>query len=29
MTDFYYPVLGDEVALPMFILGAGARDSSA
>ncbi|EXM38771.1 MAG: AraC family ligand binding domain-containing protein [Ruminococcus sp.] len=26
MTDFYYPVLGDEVSLPLFVLGAGARD---
>ena len=27
MTDFYYPVLNDEVNLPMYILGIGARDT--
>ncbi len=27
MTDFYYPVLSDEVNLPMYILGIGARDT--
>lgn len=26
MTDFHYPVLGDEVGLPIYVLGAGARD---
>lgn len=26
MTDFYYPVLSDEYNLPMYVLGAGARD---
>lgn len=26
MTDFYYPVLGDETELPVYILGIGARD---
>ena len=26
MTDFYYPVLGDEVSLPIFVLGAGASE---
>ncbi len=26
MTDYCYPVVGDEVGLPMYILGAGARD---
>ena len=26
MTDYCYPVLGDEVALPFFITGIGARD---
>ena len=26
MTDYCYPVLGDEVGLPMYLLGAGARD---
>lgn len=26
MTDFHYPVLSDEVNLPIFVLGAGARD---
>ena len=27
MTDFYYPVLSDEVNLPMYILGISARDT--
>ena len=27
MTDFYYPVLNDEVNLPFYILGIGARDT--
>ena len=26
MTDYFYPVLGDEVNLPMYVLGVGARD---
>ena len=26
MTDFYYPVLNDEVNLPLYVLGIGARD---
>ncbi len=26
MTDYYYTVLGDEVNLPMYVLGVGARD---
>lgn len=26
MTDYCYPVLGDETNLPMYVLGAGARD---
>ena len=26
MTDFYYPVLNEEIKLPMYILGIGARD---
>lgn len=26
MTDFYYPVLSDEYNLPMYVLGAGARN---
>ncbi|MBR4554468.1 MAG: AraC family transcriptional regulator [Ruminococcus sp.] len=26
MTDYCYPVIGDEVNLPMYLLGAGARD---
>ena len=26
MTDYYYPVLNDEVELPLYLLGAGARD---
>lgn len=26
MTDFYYPVLNDELRLPLYIIGAGARD---
>lgn len=26
MTDYYYPVLGDEINLPMYVLGVGARD---
>lgn len=27
MTDYYYPVLNDEVNLPFYILGIGARDT--
>ncbi len=27
MTDYYYPVLNDEINLPMYILGIGARDT--
>ncbi|MBR6874396.1 MAG: AraC family transcriptional regulator [Ruminococcus sp.] len=26
MTDYCYPVIGDEVNLPLYLLGAGARD---
>ena len=26
MTDYYYPVLSDEINLPMYVLGVGARD---
>ena len=26
MTDYCYPVVGEEIGLPMYILGAGARD---
>ncbi|WP_295208336.1 AraC family transcriptional regulator [Ruminococcus sp.] len=26
MTDYYYPVLSDEVNLPLYVLGVGARD---
>lgn len=26
MTDYCYPVVGDEIKLPMYVLGAGARD---
>lgn len=26
MTDYCYPVLGEEVGLPVYLLGAGARD---
>lgn len=26
MTDYCYPMLGDEIGLPMYLLGAGARD---
>lgn len=26
MTDYYYPVLSDEVKLPMYVMGIGARD---
>lgn len=26
MTDYFYPVLGDEINLPMYVLGVGARD---
>ena len=26
MTDYCYPVLGEEAGLPMYVLGAGARD---
>ena len=26
MTDYCYPVVGDEVRLPLYLLGAGARD---
>ncbi len=26
MTDYCYPVIGDEVNLPMYVLGVGARD---
>ena len=27
MTDYCYPVLGDEVYLPMYVLGVGGRDT--
>ena len=26
MTDYCYPVVGEEANLPMYLLGAGARD---
>jgi len=26
MTDYYYPVLSDEVNLPVYVMGVGARD---